>query len=496
MAGVSTGLKLFAEGGLYTFGLFLLRAGNFLLLPLFLKYLEPQEYGAFGVMKQAAMVLALLAISGQGQSILRLGLDAEWDEDQLRRLVSTVYTWVLLAACSLAGIAALLWPWLGGLLDGMPLWPVGAAGLAAVAGLALFQLTLAWLQFNHRAKEHTALNLIRWGVQLILIFVFLIGLELGATGLLLAMALSYLVGSLIGLRTLPRGCRPQLHLPSLSSSLRYGIPLLPLSLSGVIFAATDQVLLAAHPDHGLNAAGIYLLAFQLGSAVTMFAVGMQKAWIPFFFRQDKAQAEEPDWSRVRLLSFFSVSVVACAAVGVGLLAPEVITLAAWFGSGDYQAAAAIVPILTFGAVIRAYYLLSASVILADKKISRWIALTTLPAAALNIFLNAWWIPEHGLFGAASATVISHAVAMLGTGLLARRARKIPFKYRRALLLLVMVAGTLYFAADRDLGVRLLAILGFGASLLVLDGRDIFAAVRSLVRQRGGKQAQKQVSPEL
>ena len=482
MARQSAGLKLFAEGGLYTFGLFLLRAGNFLLLPLFLKYLEPAEYGAFGVMKQAAMLLALLAISGQGQSILRLGVDSEQDEAQLARLVSTVYTWVFLVSCALAGVTALLWPWLGGMLDSMPLWPVGAAGLAAVAGLAIFQLTLAWLQFNHLARRHTVLNLVRWAIQLVLIFVFLIGLDLGATGLLLAMALSYLIGALIGLRNLPPGSKPQLHMPSLTSSLRYGVPLLPLSISGVIFSATDQVLLAAHPEHGLNAAGIYLLAFQLGSAVYMFAMGMQKAWIPFFFREDKAQGRDPDWSKVRILSFFNVSVVSFAAVGVGLLAPEGVAIAAWFGSGDYRAAAALVPILTFGAFIRSYYLVSASVVLADKRMSRWIALTTLPAAGLNIALNTAWIPEYGMVGAAWATVTSHAVAMIGTAMLSRRTRKIPFKYVRAALLIVLVASFLYFGVGQAIGVRILGIVAFGLVLLLLDGRDIAAAIRSLKRQ--------------
>ena len=66
-----------------------------------------------------------------------------------------------------------------------------------------------------------------------------------------------------------------------------------------------------------------------------------------------------------------MSVVACAAVGVGLLAPEGVAIAAWFGSGDYRAAAAIVPILTFGAFIRSYYLVSASVVLEDKRM-KWV----------------------------------------------------------------------------------------------------------------------------
>jgi O-antigen/teichoic acid export membrane protein len=115
--------------------------------------------------------------------------------------------------------------------------------------------------------------------------------------------------------------------------------------------------------------------------------------------------------------------------------------------------------------------------------SRWIALTTLPAAGLNIALNAAWIPEYGMTGAAWATVTSHGLAMLGTSVLARRTRKIPFKYVRAALLLGGVATTLYLGTGQPLGVRIAAILTFGCLLFLLDGRDILAAGRSLRRQQ-------------
>ena len=162
MTARSTGLRLFTEGGIYTLGIFILRAGNFLLLPLYLKLLEPEDYGAFGVVKQGVNVLVILAIVSQGHSLLRLGVDREKDEPALARLMSTVFTYVAIASLVLAGGIALIWPLFSERLDDVPLWPVGVAGLAGVGGAAIFQLVLTYLQFERRPKEHTALNIIRW----------------------------------------------------------------------------------------------------------------------------------------------------------------------------------------------------------------------------------------------------------------------------------------------------------------------------------------------
>ena len=477
----SAGLKLFREGGLYTLGLLLLRAGNFLLLPVYTGVLAQEEYGAFGVVRHVVNLLVILAVASQGYSLMRLGTDLEEDEDSASVLVSSIFSYVALASIALGVGAALLWPVLGSQVDDVPLWPLGVAGLTIVLFEPLFRLCLAWLQFHGQAATHTVISVIRWAVLMGLVLLFLLGLGWGAEGVLLAMGSSFAVGVVLGVRKV-RGLRPMIDRRALRASLIYGLPVLPHALSGIIFQATDQVLLAAHEGHGLGTAGQYLLAAQLASAIFMVAMGMQKAWLPFFLREDRDRGEA-GWERVRKLSFFSVSAVACAAVGVSLLAPEFVKLASLFSETSYSAAAAVVPILGFAAFLRCYYLVTSAVVMADKGIARWIAIATLPAAALNVVLNALWIPEHGMQGAAWATFTSHCLAMVLTVAMARKARKVPFKYVRALILAAMVGVTLYLAQGQELPVRIGLIVAFGGALLALDGRDLLGAARSVLRQR-------------
>lgn len=473
----SAGLRLFREGGIYTAGLFLLRAGNFLLIPLYTSLLTTEEYGAVGVIMAVANLLTIVGMTSQTHALLRLGTDVEGSPEQLRQLLSTQFTWVMSATLALTIVAALGWPWILPLVGGLSLWPLGVAGLATVVGSATFQLILSWLQFSRQARAHTVLSVARWLVLMVVVLSLLLGAQWKAEALLTATAVSFAVGSFLGWRTLPEGVRiGVLDRRLLREALAYGLPILPHGLAGVIFLATDRTLLAAY--HGLGAVGIYELAAKLASVVFMIAMGMQKAWIPFFFREDK-EAAQHGWKRVRVLSFFAVSMVSCVAVGIGLLAPELVAIA---GTDAYADAAEVVPILAGANFMRDYYLVVVAVVMADKATARWVAAATLPAAGLNIVLNAWWIPEHGVFGAAWGTAVSFGVSVVLAGLLARRARTIPFKYMHALVLFALVCVTLWAGTGASLPVRLGLGVLFAGGLLALDGKDLWKAAK-VVRKK-------------
>lgn len=479
----SAGLKLARQGGLYTLGLMLLRAGNVLLVPVYTSLLTEAEYGAFGVVRHLVNFLVPLAIVGQTHSLLRLGVDVDDDPKQRSELFGTVVAWVLAAGVGLTVVAALLWPALDRWIEGIPLWPIGIAGLLVVTGQAMMNIVLTWLQHQGKAGAHTRLNAARMVLLVVFVVVFVGLMGLGATGILLAMAVSFTLAAGAGLAIVLPKRRLQISRVALGASLAYGLPLLPHTLSTIIFQATDQLLLAASDSQGLGVAGLYLLATQVASVVFMFGMGMQKAWLPFFLREDRDRADAGDWGRVRVLSFFGVSVVGLVAVGVGLLAPEAVALASVFSERDWSGAATVVPILVLGAFVRSYYLTALAVVMANKVTARFIAVVTLPTAALNVLLNSLWIPRWGMEGAAWATATSWVVTTLAAGVLARRARKVPFKYGQAAVLALLVGAAVVLGTGQSLGVRAAVILAFAATVVAIDGRDIKAAIASLRRHR-------------
>lgn len=454
-----------------------MRAGNFLLLPLYTALLTAEDYGAYSIVIRTVGVLVPLAVLGQTSALLRLSVDAK----DRYKLLETVVAWVAMWSLVVMVASLVAWPLLGDWI-GLPLWPLGAAGVAMIGFRALFNLSLTWLQSEHRAAEHTRLSVQRWGVLLIGVLVLVLGFDLGALGILIAMCISFGVGALWGLRRTLKERKPAFHADELGPSLRYGIPFVPHAMASVVLVATDQVLLAAHDEHGLGAAGIYALGANLASAVFMLAVGMQTAWAPFFLKADRDR-EKQGWEQVRKLSFFSMAVVACGAVGMGLMAPEAVWLAGLYSGTDWSAAAAVVPVLAVGALARAYYTTVLTVLMANKRFARWVFFVSMPAALFNGWLNLLWIPDHGLQGAAWATSCSWGLTALVTAIVARFARPVPFKYLRAGVLMALVIGTLQIGTGTHFLLRVGLGLGFAGAVLALDYRDLMAAGRSVLRQR-------------
>jgi len=476
VSSTSVGVRLFSHGAVYTAGVFLMRAGNFLLLPVYTALLTTEEYGVVGVLKQATQVLVLVAVCGQTIAMLRLGIQKDGTEEERGVLVGTLLTFVMGLALLVSCVAAVTWPLYKDVLDGIPLIPLGITALSWVASTAVFRLILSNLQQREQPKKHTALNLLRWLLLLLFVGLFVVWLRWGAFGLLLATSLSFAGGALLGLRYLPRSTRLGIDRRVLRTSLAYGLPILPHALAGALLQSADRIILA--DQRGLSEVGLYTLAANLGSIVTMVSFGMNRAWSPFFLRVD-AQGDSPDWSHVRRLSFFSLSAVGAVCLAVGLGAPLLIDLAA---TDAYVGADRTAAILALAAFLNTYYLIGSVAIFAEQKSVRWIAAITIPAMLLNVVLNLRWIPEWGIEGAAVATLVSSGVLALAAGILGRHTRKVPFKYIRAGLLLVLVSALMWLGLSAGWLVRVGLLLTYGVALYIIDWRDLSGAARSLVRQ--------------
>jgi len=482
MAATSPGVRLAQQGALYMVGMLAMQAGNFLLLPIYTALLSTAEYGTVGLLTQGAQILVILSLAGQGPAMLKLGILDKPDAAGRAKLTGTLVSYVGAAGLLLSGGVALLWPLLQTWLDDIPLWPLGGLGLSWVASMAMFQLSLSSLQQRELARQHTTLNLQRWGLLLVGVAVFVIGLRMGAAGLLIAISLSFLGGAILAFRKLPAGTRPGFDLAVLKQSLAYGLPVLPHVLSGAVLQSADRMILASGP--GLADVGRYTLAASLASIVLVVSTGLQRAWTPFFYRNVRDE-QEHGWGDVRRLSFFSVAAVGGVAICVALGAPLLVQLVA---NPDYLAAIPVVGVLALSNFFNVFYAVAAAVIFSKTGALRLIALVTVPPALINVGLNLLFVPRWGMLGAAYATLCSSVLMVIGAWILARQARRVPFKFAKGLGVLVLVTSILWLGQDAALPGRLGLALGYVAGLLLLDFRDIVGAARSVghqLRERWG-----------
>ncbi len=479
---MSAGARLLRDTTFYTLGIAVARFANLLLLPLYLSVLSTQQYGILGICEQLVNVLVMLTAAGVMETLLKLTNELHPDADAQRRLVVTMTTWMLVVGVAIAGLCVLVWPLIGTHLGGIPLLPTGALALTGVAGAAAFQALSAHLQASGEARRHTAWAAARTGLNIAIGAPLLVWTELGVHALLLATASSYWIGAVALIWRLPTDFRfgRVFDIQLLRRALAYGVPLLPHLAASLALQSVDRFMLAAEGPQGLADVGVYSVAARIASGVMMLGLGMQRAWLPYYFRQaaqsadDAASAE--GLAQLRRLSFWSMAVMAAAVTGLALVAPELIGVIAPAG---YEAAAAMTGALCLATLLRTGAQLTSAIVLNDTGRAHWIWLASVPAAALNVALNLVLIPRYGGMGAATSVCVSMALNMVLSALLAHLIRPMPFRYGAIVLLILLVAGVLVLASNAGPWLRWPLVVVVPLCAAALDFRFVVAKARAL-----------------
>jgi O-antigen/teichoic acid export membrane protein len=459
------GVQLVKQTTLYTLGIAATRFANLILLPLYLRTLTKEDYGALGVLEQLVQLLVIMTMAGGVETLVKVGSDLHETPEEQMRLVSTMTTWMLLSGLMVGLLGGLVWPWAGSLLGGIRLWPLGACALLTVAASSAFQSLLAHLQVHGRAREHTLFQALRTALNVAIGVPLLLFTHLGVTALLLSACLSYWLCTTILAARIRSGLRLMIDGALLKRVLRYGVPLLPHIGAAYIFQSLDKFMLAGSGEHGLEIAGIYSVGSRIASGAMMLGQGMQQAWLPFFFKEAN-RGDGNSWERVRHLSFWSMAGMASFVALLALTAPEVVAL---ITPGGYGTAAAVTSVLCLGTLYRTGAQTAGAVVLNSPTAYRiWLA--SLPAALINIVLNVWWIPRWGALGACWATSLAMALNLVFTVMMARAVRKIPFRYG-AISGLLVTATALVVVAEHAPFLLRLALCGVTPALaLALDWR--------------------------
>lgn len=501
----ATGARLAKDSALYTLGIAVTRFANLLLLPLYLSLLSKEDYGALGVLEQLVQVLVMITMAGGMEALVKVATDVKNEGDaqealqRRRRLMATMTTWMLIAGVSTSLLAAALWPWVGTWLGGIELAPLGALALSGVAGSAAFQSLSAHLQVEGKSEKHTLYAALRTVLNIVIAVPLLLFTELGVGALLLGTSLSYWIGALALFARGETRFGLAFDTALLRRVLTYGVPLMPHLAASIIFQATDKFMLAADETHGLEAVGVYSVGARIATSVMMLGLGMQRAWLPYFFAESaRAQgdagasgasgangASGASWDRVRRLSFWSMAGMASAVAGLTLLSPEIVAIIA---PPAYAGAVAVTAVLCLSTLFRTGAQVAGSVVL-DSKSAYRIWLASVPAALINVALCWFTIPRYGALGAAWSTTIAMALNMLFTVALSRSVRAVPFRYGAIAVLMALVVAFVIGVGELPLVLRLplcalvpLVAVLFDASF----ARERLGALVARARRSGGK----------
>lgn len=406
---------------LFTFANGVFGAVPLFLLPWLTRVLSPTEYGLvamFTILTQ--LVSALTGLSVQGAVGIRY---FQRDEIDFPRYVASCL--VVLAGSTLVvlALAAATMP----LIERLTQLSSGWIILAIVVSSAQFviQVQLSIWQASRQPMKFAALRLGQVGVDVLASLSLVIALGYAWEGRPLGVAMGFAFAAVLAAyRLFAAGwLRFPADRKQMTDALRFGLPLVPHALGGMLIALSDRLVITNLL--GLAEAGIYTVAVQIGLAVLLVADGVNRTVSPWIFEQLKLQDDDANIRIVRLVYGYLLLMLAGGAIA-GSIAAYLMPLLA---GDEFGAAAQLIPYIAFGQAIGGMYLMVSNFVFYAGATGR-LAMITLSAGLANIALSYLLISRFGLAGAPIAFVFAQTILFLGAWLLAAKA--IPLPWLRAL----------------------------------------------------------------
>lgn len=397
------------------------QAISFLLLPIYVRYLSPGDYGVLALLLTVEMLTKIVFRWGVDASFMRMYYDCP-DHAARRRLASTVFYFLLAANGVVLAAALLLAPTLSRHLFGSPSQAAALQILLVNTFLGgFFFIPFHQLRIERQSPRFIALTVTRSLATIVARLTLVIGFQLGVIGIVLA---DLVTTVLFGLVMLPRFAAligPVFSRDLLREALRFGLPRIPHGLAQQTVAVSDRYVLSLYAT--LHEIGLYSIGASFAMGLKLFLNAFEYAWAPFYF----AIMREPDAKPTyRLVATWGAAVLIGLAMLVSAGAPQIVRI---MTTPLFHGAASVMPWIAVGVVLQGVYLLT-SIGLNITKRTEFYPMATGLAAATSIGANLALVPRYGVTGAAIANALSYAVLAGVSAVFANRVFPVGYEWSR------------------------------------------------------------------
>lgn len=413
--------KFLSRTFLYFLSPFLVRVVSFLLIPIYTRFLTPEEYGIWGLTSTVSLFLNLAMSLGMLMAVGRFYFDGRNEKDRSKSVgtiffVLTVFPLFVLAFLEQFG---------SGLFDilipGVPYRPY--LQLTAWATyFSIFSVTpLMVLRSREEAKKYFVLNVGQSILFQSLAIFLVVGRGTGVVGMLGANLIASFVFIPIYVREIVKHQLLYFSLPDLSKIIRYSFPLIPNGLAGWILLFSDRLILQRWVS--LSVIGVYSLGYTLGMLVQNIGEAATNAWFPSFYSSENSGQNK---SGVKLMASYII-------LGINMLSLTFIIaihhFIKWFLPISYSGAGIVASwVAISGIFLQVYYLLSYSIHYSKRTI--YISSISWTAALVNVILNILFIPSFGYLAAAVNTFVAYFVMAALSFLIAQKIYPVNHDYSR------------------------------------------------------------------
>lgn len=408
------------HAAVYTISNFAVAGVPFLLLPVLTRVLNPEEYGAIAMF---TIIVAFLTV-GAGLNVHGAVMVRYFDQGKF--CISTYITTALLILGSTSIALGLIVLTASPLLEKLTGLPVAWLMLAVIVAACQFivQLLLTMWQASRQPTRFAAFRvshaMVDGTASVLLVVVFALSWE----GRLVGLSAAWMVSAIAALWLLLRNgwLTTSVSGAYAKDALRYGVPLVPHALAGLVLAMADRFLVTNLLD--LTATGIYMVAVQVGLILQIAADAFNKAFAPWLMAALKQKNNHRD-KKIVQYTYGYFGLILTTAFVAGFFSEFIIKILA---GEQYQSAAEVARYILIGnAFVGMYYMVTNYVFYSRR--TELLSIMTTIVGGITLALS-WYLIQHaGIVGAAQAFMTGQILMFLGTWFLANRCHPMPWRLK-------------------------------------------------------------------
>jgi O-antigen/teichoic acid export membrane protein len=417
---MKTRTRFASNAVIYTISNFAVAGVPFLLMPLLTRALSPEAYGAVAMFT----VVVSFFVAGVGLNLHGAVMVRYFNRENfsITIYVSSVmliliFTSSVLAAAIFAAYSDLEQ------LTGLPhTWLQVALIVAVCQSIVQFLLTL-W-QSAQRPASFAAFRLCHASMDGLLSVLLVVTFALSWEGRLFGITAASTVAALVALWILFRSgwLSNSVSKIYIVDALRYGVPLVPHAIAGLLLALVDRFLVTNLLD--LKATGIYMVGVQVGLVLQIAADAFNKAYAPWLMENLKHPDLARD-SRIVKFTYGYFAFIFIVALGAGLFSEVIIVIIA---GEQYKSAAEVVKYTLVGnAFVGMYYMVTNYIFYSRR--TEMLSLLTMTIGSFTVVMSWYLIQESGIVGAAQAFMAGQILMFFCTWLLANHCHPMPWRLR-------------------------------------------------------------------
>ena len=391
------------------------------------RLLSSEEFGRYALAIITMQFAHMAVFTWLEAAMARFQARAEREND-VSSHVKTLYIYAAATAIlgSMVLITVMLFAPISDLMKTVLLFALASTGLQVI-----FNLGMEAHKAAHRIKRYS----LTYSTQLMLSFTLGILLILATPlrevapfiGIIISLVIALTIDLPFMFKQMKGG---QIQTSKVKTYFNYGMPICISLLLAYALNSADMYLIAGMMENGTAAAGQYNAGYNLANrSLEILFVWISMAATPIAVTLMEQEGVEGSQKVMKDYGASLLWIAMPAATGIALVSKEFGFI---LGENVRAEAVTIMPLIAFAGVLNgliSYYAQRAFMLSGKTSMFMW---AMVPPVVLNIGLNLWLIPIHGLMGAVYATVISYGLGFVLAIIVGRRFYPLPIPVRATL----------------------------------------------------------------